>query len=103
MIIEKYSQDLNNVPLMEQNLIHALNMYDIDCLISFIAPIRYVSIIPKKIYLGGYLWDELTSEYYNDKNEAFGLFLQQYIASDVDKFNHPSIVNEGKANIDNES
>ena len=58
---------------------------------------------PKKFYLVGPLWDELTSEYYNENIEAFGLLFRQYTASDVDNVYHSSIVNERKANKDKAS
>ena len=63
-------------------------------------PITSVANSLKKIYLGGPLWDEFTSEYYNDKYDNFGLLFQQYTASDVDNINHPYIDNEYKYNMD---
>ena len=66
-------------------------------------PITLVLNTPKKFYLVGPLWDELTSEYYNENIEAFGLLFRQYTTSDVDNVYHSSIVNERKANKDKAS
>ena len=55
---------------------------------------------PKKIYFGGSLWDEFTSKYYNEKNDAFGILFQQYTAGAADKIYNPSNVIEWKANTE---
>ena len=99
----KTSQALKNVPLIVQNLIDAINMYDSDSRMSFITPIPWVENTPEKLYLGGPLSYEFTSEYYNDRNEAFGLLFQQYTASTVNKIYYPSIVNEWKSNTNKAS
>ena len=59
----------------------------------FCTPITSFENTPKKIYLGAPLWDEFTSEYYNEKNDAFGLFFQKYTSSAVNSIYNPSIVN----------
>ena len=68
VIIERTSQSLNNIPLVVQNRIHDINVYDSDYIMSSSSPIPSVSDTLKKIYLGGPLWGEFISKYYNDKN-----------------------------------
>ena len=65
-------------------------MYDSDYIMSCCTPINSVANNPEKIYLGGPLWDEFTSEYYNEKNYAFVLLFQQYKASAVYSFRNLS-------------
>ena len=60
VIIEKYSQALNNVLMKVQNCIHAINVYDIDSIMRFSTPISSDANILKKIYIGGTLWGEFT-------------------------------------------
>ena len=40
----------------------------------------------KKIYLGGTLWDEFTYEYYNTKNESFGMYFNNILLVPLTKF-----------------
>ena len=67
----------------------------------FCTPITSFENTPKKIYLGAPLWDEFTSEYYNEKNDAFGLLFQKYTSSAINNIYHLSTVIEWKANMDN--
>ena len=50
---------------------------------SCCTPINSVANTRKKIYLGRSIFDEFKSEYYNDKNDDFGLLFQQYTARAV--------------------
>ena len=93
MIFEQASQALNNVPIIVQNSVHAINIFDSDYIMILIHSIPSVTNSLKKIYVGGPLWDKFISEYYNDNNDTFGLLFKKYTASDVDIIYHPSIVN----------
>ena len=46
---------------------------------------------------------EFTSEYYNEKNYAFGLLFQTYTSSAAENNYHPSTVIEWEYNMDNEA
>ena len=74
-------------------------MYDSDSIMICITPIPSVENNWKNIYPGGTLWDKFIYEYYNENNDNFGLLFQKYTASVVDKFYHPSIINECKWNM----
>ena len=78
-------------------------MYDSDSIMICCIPIPSVENNPKNICLGGTIWDELKPEYYNDKNDYFGILFQKYTASAVDNIYHTSIVIEWKANMDKAS
>ena len=78
-------------------------MYESDSIKILCTPIPSVENTPKKIYLGGPLWDEFTSEYQNEKNDAFGMLFQQYTTSAVEKKYLSSTVIEWKANTENQS
>ena len=99
----KTFQLLNNVPLIVQNHIHTINMYDSDYIMICNKPMTSVENTLNKIYFGGILWGEFTSEYYNDKNYTFGLLFQQYTARNDDNIYHLSIANEWKANMEKSS
>ena len=75
-------------------------MYDSDYIMSCCTPINSVANNPEKIYLGGPLWDEFTSEYQNEKNDAFGMLFQQYTTSAVEKKYLSSTVIEWKFNME---
>ena len=62
VILEQAFKSLNNVPLRVQNNIYAIHMFDSDYIVSCSTAIPSVANTPKKIYLGGALCDELTSE-----------------------------------------
>ena len=64
-----------------------------------IYPIPSVENNLKNIYLGGTLWDESTSQYYNDNNDTFELLFKIYTAINVDNIYHPSIFNERTDNM----
>ena len=66
----------------------------------FSTPVPSVSNTLKNIYRSGPLWDELTSEYFNDNNDVFRMLFQKYTASSVDNIYHPYIINEWKYNMD---
>ena len=100
LIIEQASQALKNFLMIVQNHIHAIIMYDSDSIMICSTPIPSVSNTLKRIYLNGPLWYEFTSQYYNEKNETFGLLFQQYKASDIDNIYYLSVINEWKYNID---
>ena len=95
-MIVKLSQALNNVHQTVQSHINDINMYESDSIISLFTPMTSVKNTPKKIILGGPFWDEFTSEYYNDKNDAFGILFQQCKASAIDNIYHPPTVLEWK-------
>ena len=96
----KKSQALNNLARIVQNCNNAVNMYDSDSIMSCCTPVISVSNTLKKIYLGGTIWDEFTSEYYNDNNDAFGRLFQKYTASDINNIYHPCTVIEWNSNMD---
>ena len=75
-------------------------MYDSDYIIIYWTPIPSVANNLKNIYLGGPLWYEYTSEYYNEKNDAFGLLFQKYTASAINNIYNPSTGIEWKSNMD---
>ena len=58
---------------MVKKSIHSINVYDIYYIMSFNTPIPSVANNLKNIYLDGPLWDEIASEYSNDRNDTFGL------------------------------
>ena len=62
LIIEINPQALKDVPLIVKDFIHSINMYGSDSIKIFSTPINSVENTPKKIYLGGPLWDEFTLE-----------------------------------------
>ena len=76
LIIGKSSQALKDVPETVQNCINAVNIYDSDSIMSCCSPITLVENNLKNIYLGGPLWYEFTYEYYNGRNDAFGLLFK---------------------------
>ena len=78
-------------------------MYDSDSIMICCTLINSVEINLNKVYLGGPLWDEFTSEYYNEKNDVFGLLFQQYTSSAIYNIYHTSTVIEWKANTENQS
>ena len=86
--------------MIVQNIIYAINMYNSDYTMICSTSITSVANTLKKIYLGGTLWCEFTSDYYNDKNYTFRLFFQPYKASAVNKIYHISIVNKWKDNTE---
>ena len=69
-------------------------MFDGDYIMSCSTPITGVANNLKNVYLGGTLLGAFTSTYYNNNNDTFGLLIQQYTASAVEKLYHPSIFNE---------
>ena len=89
MIIEK-SEALKNFPQTIKIIITATNMYESDYIMSCCTPIPSVENTPKKIYIGGTLWDEFTSEYYNDNNDDVRLLFQQYTDSAIENIYHTS-------------
>ena len=94
LILEVASQALNNVPLIFQKFIHAIKISDSDYIMSCSTAITSVENTPKKIYLGGHLWDEFKSEYNNNKNDTFGLLFQKYAYGAVEKIIiHPLLIN----------
>ena len=77
------------MPPKIKDCIHDINMYDSNYLMGFSTPIHSVESNTNNIYLGGNIWDELTYECYNDKNDTFGLLFQQYIPIVVENIYHP--------------
>ena len=103
VIIEQASKDPKNLTPRFQNHIHDINMFDSDDIMSCSTAMSSVANILNIIYLGGPLWYESTYEYYNEKNDTFGMLFKQYTASAVDNIYHPSIFNEFETNIDKEA
>ena len=69
-------------------------MFDCDYIVSCSTAITSVLNTLNNIYLGGPIWDEFTSEYYNDKNDTFGMLFRKYTAISVDNVYLPFMVNE---------
>ena len=88
------------MPLRIKNCIHAINIVDSDSIKIFSTAITSVANTLEKIYLGGDLLNEFTSEYNNNKNDNFGLLFQKYTASAIDNIYHPCIVKKWKDNMD---
>ena len=79
VMLDQGSQSLKNVPPRFKQLIHAINMFYSDAIISNITPILYVLNNLKNIYISGTILDEFKSTYYDDKNSYFGMFSKIYI------------------------
>ena len=94
LIFEQAYQALKNVTLRVQNRINDINMFDCDYIVSCSTAITSVLNTLNNIYLGGPIWDEFTSEYYNDKNDTFGMLFRKYTAISVDNVYLPFMVNE---------
>ena len=99
MSLDKYSQSLNNVPIIVYQRIHAVNMFFNDSIIIYITEIRYVANTPKKIYLSVTLLNLSTSAYYDDNNDSFEILFQEYTANYVKNSYHSAIIEEYKANM----
>ena len=78
-------------------------MFNNDYIMICSSKITSVENTLKKIYLDGNILDEFASIYYDNNNDNFRLLFQKYTASDVEKWYHPSIFKEQKANMDNEA
>ena len=91
VILDKYYQVLKNVTMSVKQSIHAINMFDIDYLMSFSTAIPYIDNNLKKIYISGTLLNESTSRYYDDNNDSFEMLFQQYASSAVKNIYHLAI------------
>ena len=86
------------MPRRVKKRIHAVDVFDSEYIMICITEIPSVEKNSKKIYLGKPIWDELISEYYNKKNDTFGILFQQYTAIYVNKIYLPSLIEEWKSN-----
>ena len=68
-MLDRDSQDLNNVLLRVKQQMHDIDMFDIDSTITCNYAIPSVANTLNKIYLSTTLLNEFTSTYYNDKND----------------------------------
>ena len=71
VIIEKISQALKNFTKTVEKFIDAINIYDNDSIMIQITPITPLAKTLNNIYYVGPLCNELISEYYNERNDAY--------------------------------
>ena len=74
---------MNNIPIVFQKLIHAVDMHENDSVMTRNRPIHFASNTTKKINLSTIIFNESTSTCYDDKNKSFDKFFIQHIDNDV--------------------
>ena len=97
-MLDRYSKSLNSMPLRVKKLIHVVNFFDSDDIMSYSTTILYVENTVKNFFCG-IISDEITSTSYDDNNDSFKILFQYYTASGVKNIYHPSIVEEFKSNM----
>ena len=74
LVLDQYSQDLNNIHLRVKQRTNIVTMFNNDSVMNCNTKIPSVANILKNVYLSGTLLNEFTSTYYDDKNDSFEIF-----------------------------
>ena len=96
VMLDQGSQSLKNVPPRFKQLIHDINMFYSDAIISNSKPIPCVLNNLKHIYPSGTILDKITSTSYDDRNYYFGMFFKNIHLVLVTKFITHLLLNNGK-------